>query len=154
MLSEWDIPVRMTGETERAAAPSHRSRALIVLMAVLSLEALALLAAAVYFVFELLVEQPSSVANAIALAAVLAIGAVWVGFIVLGLYRGQAWTRAAVIVVQALFMAVAIGSFQGPSPRPDVGAALLIPAVIALILLFTKSVLASTLKRADDPRTF
>jgi hypothetical protein len=157
MLFEWDVAVRMTGNslgTEAARSPSPRPRALVVLMVLLGLEAAALAAAAGYFIIELLVEQPASLANAIALAAVLAIGAVWVGFIVVGLSRRQAWTRAAVIVIQVLFIAVAIGSFQGPSPRPDFGAVLLIPAVLALILLFTKSVMASTLKRPDDPRTF
>ena len=157
MVSEWDVAVRMTGNslgTAGPTSPSRRPRALIVLMAVLALEALALAVAAGYFIIELLVEQPSSLANAIALSAVLAIGAVWVGFIVVGLYRGQAWTRAAVIVIQALFIAVAVGSFQGPNPRPDVGAVLLIPAVIALILIFTKSVMVSTAKRTDDSRTF
>jgi hypothetical protein len=156
MLSKWDVAVRMTRNspgTDGAKSISRRPTALIALMVVLALETLALAAAAGYFLIELLVAQPRSIANAVALVVVLAIGAVWVGFIVVGLLRGQAWTRAAVIVVQVLFIAVAIGSFQGENARADLGAGLLIPAVVALILLFTKPVQASTVNRNDESRT-
>ena len=44
-------------------------------MAIVGLEGIALAVAAIYFLVELLVEQPTSAANAIALVIVLAIGA-------------------------------------------------------------------------------
>ena len=53
-------------------------------------------------------------------------------------------TRGATIVVQVLFGAVAIGSFQGLVPRLDIGWLLLIPVIIVLVLMFSKPVLAHT----------
>jgi len=74
----------------------------------------------------------------------VALGAVFVIVIVIGTLRGNAWTRAATIVVQVLFGAIAIGSFQGIGPRPDIGWIVLVPAVAVLVVMFTKPVLAHT----------
>jgi hypothetical protein len=46
-----------------------------------------------------------------------------------------------------LQIAVAIGCFQGLFARPDIGWALLVPAVLALVLLFTPPVVAATARR-------
>lgn len=149
MVSSWDVAVnnsKNTSETQtEQSAP--RSPALIVLAVILALEALALAGATVFFVIELLVDSSASIASAIALAVIAAIAAVWVGAIVRGLLLGQAWTRAAAIVLQILVIALGIGSVQGPEPRPDLAAALIVPAAIALVLLFTKSVVAATRDR-------
>ena len=42
---------------------------------------------------------------------------------------------------------VAIGCFQGLYARPDLGWALLIPSVLVIVLLFTRSVLEATSRR-------
>jgi len=151
MVSTWDVAVNgggNSGETQtEQSAP--RSVALVVLAVILALEAVALAGAAVFFVAELVVEPTSSVGSAIALAAIVAMASVWVVFIVRGVLRGQAWTRAAVVVLQILIAAVGVGSVQGPEPRPDLAAALVVPAVLALVLLFTTSVIAAT---SDRPR--
>jgi hypothetical protein len=39
---------------------------------------------------------------------------------------------------------VAIGCFQGLYARPDLGWALLVPSVLVLVLLFTRSVIEAT----------
>ena len=155
MIFTWDVPVNGVIEpNEGAARPQSRSRALRLLVVVLALESLALAAAAVYFIVELLVATPTSVASAVAIVVIIGLGAVWVAFIAAGVWRGQAWTRAATVVVQVLFGAVAIGSFQGADARPLLGALLLVPAVLALVLLFSKSVMESTTARDGEPRTF
>jgi len=115
-----------------------------VLAAVLGLETLALVATTIFLIFEVLVAPADSVASAIALVVVVAIAAIWLGFIVVNTVRGNAWTRGATIVVQVLFGALAIGSFQGIGPRPDIGWLLLIPVIVVLVLMFTKPVLAHT----------
>ena len=132
----------------------HRHPAVLVLVTVLLLEAAALAAATIYFIVELLVDRASSLGSAIAITAVLALGAVWVGFIAVGVLRGQAWTRAATVVVQVLVVAIAIGSLQGTDPRPVLAVGMLVPAVLALVLLFSKPVLAATSTRETDERTF
>ena len=138
---------------EHQTSRSSRHPAVTALVAVLLLEMAALAAAAVYFIVELLIATPSSVASAVGIIVIIAAAAVWVGFIAVGVLRAQSWTRAAVVVVQVLIGAVAVGSFQGPSPRVDLGVILLVPVVIALVLLFQKPVLEATTGR-DEPRTF
>ena len=124
---------------ETSGTPERpRSGVVVALVAVLAAECLALVAATVFLVFEILVAAAQSVTSAIALTVVVAIGTAWVGAIVVGAWRGQSWSRGASIVVQILLMAVALGSFQGILPRPDIGWILLIPAFAVLALLFVR----------------
>lgn len=149
MVSVWDVAVNNSGnsnETETEQSPP-RSPALVVLVVILALEALALAAATVFFVVELFVRPASSIGSAVALAVIVAVATVWVVAIVRGVLLGQAWTRAATVVLQILIVAVGIGSVQGPEPRPDLAAVLIVPAVLALVLLFTRSVVAVTGER-------
>ena len=120
---------------------------MVLLAAVLFLEAAALAAVTVVLIFELLVDQPDSFASAVALTVCAAIATVWVFVIAVNSLRGRAWIRGASIVVQVLLAAVALGSFQGMLPRADIGWLLLIPAVVVMVLLFTKPVLAETSQR-------
>ena len=150
MVSMWDVAVnnsRNSNETQtEQSAP--RSIALIVLVVILALEAIALGASTVFFVVELVAQPSSSIGSAVALAVIVGIATVWVVIVVRGVLLGQAWTRAAVVVLQILVIAVGIGSVQGPAPRPDLAAALIVPAVLALVLLFTRSVIAATSERS------
>lgn len=150
MVLAWDVAVNGVRDSDEGI---RRHPAVLVLVTVLLLEAAALAAATIYFVVELLVSTPSSVGSAIAITAVIAVGAVWVAFIAIGVLRGQAWTRAAIVVVQVLVTAIAIGSFQGADSVPLLGFAILAPAVIAIVLLFSKPVIAATSTRNDE-RTF
>lgn len=100
-----------------------------------------------YLVIELIIDTPDSYASAVALAVLTTIAAVWLAIIGVNVLRGSPWVRGATIVVQVLQIAVAIGAFQGSFARPDLGWLLLIPAVAALVLLFTSPVLAATVRR-------
>jgi len=147
----WDVAVNNSGNSNETQSEQFHPRppALLILVTILGIEALALIAATVFFVVELFAAPASSIGSAVALAAIVAIAAVWVVVVVRGVILGQAWTRAAVVVLQILVIAVGIGSVQGPEPRPDLAAALIAPAVLALVLLFTRSVVAAT---SDRPR--
>ncbi len=112
------------------------------LVVVLVLEGLGLAAATVFFIVELLVATPTSFASAVFIVLLLGIATVWVGFVVRGVIAGSAWTRAAVIVIQVLIAAVAIGSGQGENGRPEIAVGLMIPAVVALVLVFRKATVA------------
>ncbi|WP_240034652.1 hypothetical protein [Glaciihabitans arcticus] len=112
------------------------------LVVVLALEFVALVGITVFLVFELLVAAPESYASAIALTVVVALAALWLGAIVVGAWRGGSWTRGASIVVQVLLVSVALGSFQGFLPRPDIGWILLLPAIAVFVLLFRSPVRA------------
>ena len=155
MVLAWDVAVNGVRNSREGSGPgAKRHPVLLALLIILLLETAGLAAAVVFLVFEILVATPASFASAVAITVVIAIGAVWLGFIAVGVLRGQAWTRAATVVVQVLFAAVAIGSFQGSDPRPDLGVALLAPAIIAVVLVFSKPVLAATTGRDTEQRTF
>jgi hypothetical protein len=126
--------------------PRHHPLVLV-LAAVLFIEALALYLVTATLIIELLIARADSVASAIALTVFAAIAAVWVTVIAVNTLRGRAWIRGAAIVVQVLLAAIALGSFQGLFSRVDIGWLLLLPAIVVMVLLFTKPVLAATSRR-------
>jgi hypothetical protein len=130
------------------AVNTARHHPVVITLAVLLFAECALLTAATfYLVVELLVATPDSYASAIALTVLSAIAALWLGVIGANVLRGRPWTRGAAVVWQVLQIAVAIGCFQGLFARPDIGWALLVPALVVLVLLFTKPVIAATARR-------
>jgi hypothetical protein len=147
----WDVTVSDARNVDESAENSGSRRRhhplVLVLATVLFLEAAALAAATVVLIFDLLVATPDSFPSAVALTVCVAIAAVWVFVIALNSLRGRAWIRGAAIVVQVLLGALALGSFTGMGARVDVGWLLLAPAILVLVLLFTKPVLAETSHR-------
>lgn len=127
-------------ETSDRSVSGMRPGAVVALVVLLALESAGLVAATVFLVFELLVAPTDSFVSAIALTVCVAIAAVWVSAIAVGTWRGQSWIRGASIVVQVLLAAIAIGSFQGILPRPDIGWILLLPAIGVVALLFSRPV--------------
>lgn len=123
-----------------AATRHPRPALLVALSALIALEAVAFVAVTVFLIVEIFAAPADSVASAIALTVVVAIAAVWLAAIVRGLWHSQPWTRGATIVVQVLLIAIAVGSFQGIGPRPDIGWLILAPAIVALVLVLSKPV--------------
>ena len=130
-----------------APQPARRSRALIALALLLAAEAALLWAAVVWLILELLTDQPTSLASALAILVLTVVAALWVSAIVVGTLRGRTWIRAAAVTWQLVQVFVAIGCFQGLYARPDLGWALLIPSVLVIVLLFTRSVVEATSRR-------
>jgi len=129
------------------AARGTRHPLIWALAAIVFAEFLLLVGATGFLVIELFVATPSSFPTAIALTVVVAIAAVWLAVITVNILRCEHWVRSAALVWQVLQIAVAIGSFQGLFARQDIGWALLIPAVVVLILLFTPPVIRATSQR-------
>lgn len=129
---------------EEPVSGSPRHPLLIALVVLVFAECALMVSASVYLIVELLVDTPASFASAIALTVLVVIAAVWLAVIGVNTWRGAPWVRGAVVVWQVLQIAVAIGAFQGLFARPDIGWALLIPSIVALVLLFTRPVLAAT----------
>jgi hypothetical protein len=125
-------------------APGRRHPAVTVLAGILFAESALLLAATVYLLVELAIATPVSLASALALLVLTAVAAIWLAVIGVNLLRGRAWVRAATIVWQVLQIAVAIGCFQGAFAQPAVGWVLLVPALVAGLLVFSKPVLEAT----------
>lgn len=135
-----------------ASTGSRRKRPplLIALVVILGLEALAVTGLAGWLLFELVAQTPQSYSTAVAITVLVAIGAAWVIVTFIGILRLHAWARASTVTIQILVVAVAVGSFQGLIARPDVGWALLVPAVAAFALALAPSVVRATARGADD----
>ncbi|HEY9497835.1 MAG TPA: hypothetical protein VIQ78_02295 [Terrimesophilobacter sp.] len=136
--------------TGRPSAPraSVRPRALVLLAAMLFVESAFLAAAAGFLVFELATVVPVSYASAIAILLLVALAALWLFVVAVNTLKGRSWVRGAALTWQVLQLAIALGSFQGLFARDDIGWFLLVPAVIVLFLLFTRSVIAATTRRS------
>jgi hypothetical protein len=136
--------------SDGVATPDTGVRAALVVVSVLLfLEAAAMVALVIWLVIDLFSLEPSSYATAIALLVLVAIGAIWVVTVALGSLRQAPWSRAAAIVWQILQVSIAVGAFQGLFARPDVGWALLVPAITVIGLLLWAPVRLAYTRRED-----
>lgn len=113
------------------------------------LEALALLAVAGWFVYNLLTVTPLSMGGAVFTTVLLAAAGIWLLVVGHFFFRGYRWTRAAVLVFQLFAVVLAVPTLQGGVVLP--GLALLLPAAVVLVLLFTKPVISHTSRVSGDP---
>ena len=133
-----------------ASDPAHsRPPLLIALAVILTLEALLVTGVAVWLLVELLTTTPQSYTTAVAITILVALGAAWLILTLVGILRLHAWARASTVTIQILMIAVAVGSFEGLVARPDVGWALLVPAVIAGVLALAPSVVRATARPVE-----
>ncbi|UWD78052.1 hypothetical protein [Curtobacterium flaccumfaciens] len=136
-------------DTDPSAPVARRSPAMLGLLAVVGLEFLALVVVTVVLVVELLVAPATSIASGIALTVLVAIAALWLGALLNGLWQGRAWVRSGIIVWQVLQGAIAIGAFQGVFRVAAVGWLLLVPALIGITLVLSRSVTAALARPAE-----
>jgi hypothetical protein len=125
------------------SAETRGSLALRLLIGLLFLEAAAMIVVVIVLIVDVLTLPAASVASAIALTVLAAIGAVFVSALAVGALRRQGWVRSGALIWQLVQLAIAIGAFQGPFAQPAIGWALLAPSVVVLILLFTRSVMGA-----------
>ena len=125
-------------------AAGRRPLTLTALAVVLFVESAFLAVTAGFLGRELLTETPTSYASAVAIVVLAILATVWVFLIARNTLRARPWIRSAALTWQILQLAVALGSFQGIFARTDVGWYLLVPAIVALALLFTRSVMSAT----------
>ncbi len=140
-----------SGSNEHRANNSRRrSPALILLAVLLFAEAAALAAVTVWLILSMLTSAPATFGGGIAIISLALLATVFMFAVAAGSLRGRRWIRGAAVTWQLMQLALALGAFQGILAVPSVGWALLIPAVLVIVLLFTRSVLAAT--SAEDPR--
>lgn len=138
--------MNVLGDEHSVNAP-RRSRALLLLAVIVALECLLLAAASAFLLVELFIDEPLSYASAVALLVLALMAMVWLAVLVVNLLRGASWSRAGIVVWQLMQIAIAVGLFQGETARPDLAWALLLPSVVALVLVFTRSVILATARR-------
>jgi hypothetical protein len=137
---------------DAASGPSavpHRPATVLVAAAVLALESLAVLAVALWYISELLTVTPVSLGGAIFMIVLLVGVAAGLGAVAVNLYRGFRWTRAAAFVWQLLMLAIAVPILLSGQPLP--GLALLQPALLVAVLLFTPKLVFFTLRTRSGP---
>ncbi|MBT1003016.1 hypothetical protein KIH31_10390 [Paenarthrobacter sp. DKR-5] len=120
-----------------------------VIAALVLLEALALLAAAGWYVYELSTATPASFWGAIFTLGLLVVAGVWLLSVGVFLFRGLRWTRAAALVWQLFLLTIAVPTLSAGLVLP--GLALLLPPLVVLLLLFDKSVIAFMSRTTGTP---
>ena len=129
---------------------ANRPALLLVLAVILALESLLVTGLAEWLLVELLTVTPESYTTAVAIFVLVVLAAGWLILTLVGILRLRGWARASTVTIQILMLAVAVGSFQGLFARPDVGWALLIPAVVAGVLALTPSVVRATTRNTES----
>ncbi len=99
---------------------------------------------------EVLTDRPTSLGTALALVVVLGLAVVALGAVLLGVWRGRAWVRAAAVVFQVLIAALGVGALQGAFAQPEWGWPLVIVGVIGFVLVVAKSSAAWLSRRDGD----
>ncbi|UOQ89773.1 hypothetical protein MUN74_02305 [Agromyces endophyticus] len=148
---------RPDGPDDRGPAASDSSAgggarsALVVVSVLLFGEAVLVTVLLGWLLIDLFSLEPSSMATAVALTVLVAVGAIWVWAVAVASLRRAPWSRAAAIVWQILQISVAVGAFQGLFARPDVGWLLLVPAVTVIGLLLWTPVRIAYSRPEDRP---
>lgn len=135
--------------TDTEPAPGRRSLALVAVVAAVSIEAVLLVAVAVFFGVELMVGEASDLFTAVAVAVLALLVGVFLALCARGLWRGRRWARAPVMTWQLITILAVVPSL-GPG-RWWIAGGLLVPCLVAAIGLLLPSVVAATTNRAEPP---
>ena len=125
---------------------------LIALIALVYLEAAVLAVAACLLLVDLVMAEARDARSAVALAVTTALFALGVAVLAYGLHRRWVRIRGGVLLWQLLQVACAVGAFQGLLGPTWTGWLLLVPAGVAIWLLFTRPVTAIFAARDAEVR--
>lgn len=113
-------------------------------------EATALLAAAGWYAFELITGSPVlSFWGAVFTLGLLLAFSAWLFAVAVFLYRGYRWTRAAALVAQLFVLTIGVPTLT--SGLVPAGLAMLVPAAIAIVLLFSNKVINHASRTGSAP---
>ncbi|WP_066041862.1 hypothetical protein [Herbiconiux solani] len=137
---------RTSGETGANGTPGRPRRPLllILLALIVGAEAVVMIGVTIWLLLEVVTGQQTSIETALGILVLSAVAAVFLSFVAIHTLRARPWTRAATLVWQLLQIVTAFACFQGLVEDARVGWYLLVPAVLALVLLFTPPVVAAT----------
>jgi hypothetical protein len=138
------------GTTNKNPDQNRKSATLIGLGIVLLFEALALAIVSVWFLVEILTTPVNSIPGSILTLALAVLATAWVAAAGVGAFRARPWVRAAALTWQLCQLAIAVGAFDGIFAQPQIGYAVLVPTVLALVLLFMPSTTAALRRDEND----
>jgi hypothetical protein len=128
---------------------------LYALAALIFLEGLAFSAGTIYLVVEIFIGDPKFVTTAVAYAVTAAVLSTLVLVVGRATLRARPWIRGATVCIAVLQLLVAYSIVI--TKEPTLGWILAVPAVVLLVLLFTRPVLRATARPSrdgEDSRTF
>jgi hypothetical protein len=113
-------------------------------------EAVALLAAAGWYGYELFTGSPvlSFWGDVFTLGLLLAFSA-WLFAVSVFLYRGYRWTRAAALVAQLFVLVIGVPTLT--SGLVLAGFAMVVPAAVVIVLLFSNKVISHASRTGSPP---
>lgn len=118
-----------------------RRNSLVILLGVLvSIEAMLVIAGALYFLSRIFLETPDNFTGAIVIFGITLVIAVGLVATAIGVFRTQPWTRGAIVTWQILQFAVATSFIQGIEAWQPLGWAL-IALSFAVVFLVLKELL-------------
>lgn len=97
-----------------------------------------------YLLVEFFAGAGGNIGGALALIAISVFFSVSLVAMGVAALRRRPWVRAAGLTWQLVQIAVAAGSFQGLFAQPEIGWLLMLPAALAIVLLFAPSVVSAT----------
>jgi hypothetical protein len=129
---------------------ARRPAAITVIAAIVSVEATVLLVAAGWYGSQLLTGAPVlSFWGAVFTLGLLVGLSVWLFAVARFLFRGYRWPRAGALVAQLLVLTIGFPTLTGGYPLA--GLAMLVPAVVAIVLLFDKRVISFAARTGGAP---
>ena len=128
---------------------NQRPFGLILVTILVALEGLAMGAMSARLGLALVLGDTKSLVTSVALFALVAAATVWVFFISRGLWRGKRWARSGALFWQLVQLSVASASFSGQFGNAVIGWSLIVPSVLVLALVFSKSVVKATMAQID-----
>jgi fatty acid desaturase len=132
--------------------PANRPAGIVVVAAVAALEAAALLAAAGWYGFQLVSGAPVlSFWGAVFTLGLLLAFSAWLFAVGHFLFHGYRWPRAGALVAQLFMLTIGFPTLTGGYPLA--GLAMLLPAAVAIVLLFDKRVIAFASRTGGTPPT-
>ena len=136
------------GDNRPATVPAGAKVVAIVAAA----EASALLVAAGWYAYELLSGSPVlTFWGAVFTLGLLVAFSAWLYAVAVFLYRGFRWTRAAALVAQLFVLTIGVPAMT--SGLVLVGIAMVVPAVAAIVLLFSNRVINHASRTGTAPPT-
>ncbi|MFJ6026125.1 hypothetical protein ACIQCN_01480 [Pseudarthrobacter sp. NPDC092424] len=129
-------PDRVPGHSPDDEVPARgRPGGVTIIAAIVGAEATALLGAAAWYGYNLLSGSPVlSFWGAVFTLGLLLASAAWLFAVAIFHFRGYRWTRAAALVAQLFVLTIGFPTLTGG--LIPAGAAMVVPAVLALVLLF------------------
>lgn len=116
---------------------------LVLISALVAVEALALIAGALYFLSRIFLEAPQNLMGAVVIFVITALIAVGVSIAAIAVGRAKSWTRGAIVTWQILQFAVATSFIQGIATWQPVGWGLAFLSVLVVVLLFLPATTAA-----------